>query len=178
VTLSLAGWRIGLECRPAGVEGVVAARYAAFVGHDEAAPDALATVTLGPEMAGAAAGELPSPMRVTYQREAVLLDAPGAYGRITRGSWKAWLELSSDAFYPNLEYFLRVLCALLAYRNGGLLMHAAGLLVAGQVHLFIGHSGSGKSTAVALSPHAVALGDDLILLRSEEAGWRAYGTPP
>jgi hypothetical protein len=177
VTLSIAGWRIGLECRPSGVEDAVAARYAAFVASDEVAPDTLATVTVGPATVGAVPGE-PSPqMRVTYRGDALLLDAPGACGRIVAGIRQAWLESSSDAFHPNLDYFLRILCALLAYRNGGLLMHAAGLLVGGQVHLFIGHSGSGKSTVVALSPHALALGDDLILLRPEEAGWRAYGTP-
>jgi hypothetical protein len=176
-TLAIAGWRVRLDCSLPVVDEAIATRYAAFVVPDAVTSDTTTSVSVGPEVADAVAGELSPQMRVTYQGDLVLLDAPGACGRIVVSSWQAWLALSSDAFYPNLEYFLRILCALLAYRNGGLLMHAAGLLVDGQVHLFIGHSGSGKSTVVALSPHALALGDDLILLRPEEAGWRAYGTP-
>lgn len=181
LTLNVAGWRIGLEGRPAGAEAAAAARYAAFVAADPAPPDTLVVVTVDPAAdaaAGAAPGEPPfAPMRVTYPGETVALDAPGVCGRIAAAGSQAWLELSGGTFFPGLEYFLRVLCALLAYRDGSLLMHAAGLLVDGGVHLFIGHSGSGKSTVVALSPQACALGDDLIVLRPEEAGWRAYGTP-
>ena len=176
-TLAIAGWRVRLNCSLPAVDEAIATRYAAFVAPDAAPSDTTITVNVGPEMMGAVPGE-PSPqMRVTYRGDVVLLDGPGVSGIIVVGSWQAQLELSCDAFYPNVEYFLRILCALLAYRSGGLLVHAAGLLVGGQVHLFVGHSGSGKSTAVALSPQALALGDDLILLRPEEAGWRAYGTP-
>ena len=176
-TLAIAGWRVRMECGLPVVAEAIAARYAAFAAPDDAPSDTTITVSVGSEMAGAVPGGLSPQMRVMYLGDTVQLDAPGACGKIIVSSWQAWLELSSEAFYPNLEYFLRILCALLAYRTDGLLMHAAGLLVDGQVYLFIGHSGSGKSTTVALSPHALALGDDLILLRPEEAGWRAYGTP-
>jgi hypothetical protein len=176
-TLAIAGWRVRLDCNLPAVDEAIAACYAAFVVDDAATSDATATVTVSSPIIGAVPGELSPQMRVTYCGDEVLLDVPGACGKIVVNSWQAWLELSSDAFYPNLEYFLRILCALLAYRTGGLLVHAAGLLVGGQVHLFIGHSGSGKSTVVALSSQALALGDDLILLRPEETGWRAYGTP-
>lgn len=176
-TLAIAGWRIRLECRPAEMEGAVAGRYAAFVVSDETPPDAQVTVTVGPEMVSASRGELSTQIRVDFQEEAALVYAPDACGRININSWMAWLDSSRSAFSSNLEYFLRILCALLAYRSGGLMMHGAGLLVGKQAYLFIGHSGSGKSTVVALSVHALALGDDLILLRPEDAGWRAYGTP-
>jgi len=76
-----------------------------------------------------------------------------------------------------LEYFLRIATALFAYEAGGVLIHAAGLLVDSAVQLFIGQSGSGKSTVVSLSPQTCALGDDLILIRPNASGWQAYGTP-
>ena len=53
----------------------------------------------------------------------------------------------------------------------------AALLAGERVHLFTGPSGSGKSTVAALSPHAVALNDDLVLLRREGGRWIAHGTP-
>ena len=67
--------------------------------------------------------------------------------------------------------------AYLAFRLGGLLVHGAALLLDGKVHLFIGLGGRGKSSVVALSPHALALNDDLVVLRPVEVGWRAFGTP-
>jgi hypothetical protein len=88
-----------------------------------------------------------------------------------------------------IEYFLRIALALFVLERDGLLVHCAALKRpgalwtrgdAGPVFLFVGQSGSGKSTVVSLSHaagRAVALGDDLILLRREGAGWCAYGTP-
>jgi hypothetical protein len=79
-----------------------------------------------------------------------------------------------------IEYFLRVVAAVTAYHNSGLLVHCAALQAGDATFLLVGQSGSGKSTAVALSHDAgkaVALGDDLVLLRPEGEGWRAYGTP-
>jgi hypothetical protein len=46
------------------------------------------------------------------------------------------------------------------------------------VHLFIGQSGSGKSTAASLSRgRGVVMNDDLIVLRPEKDCWIAHGTP-
>jgi hypothetical protein len=76
-----------------------------------------------------------------------------------------------------LEQFLKIVCAYLALHRGGLLVHGAGLLVDEQVHLFTGPGGSGKSTMVTLSPQALALNDDLVVLRPDGHRWWAFGTP-
>jgi hypothetical protein len=200
-TLDLAGWRVRLACRPAGLAEAVAARYAAFA--TAAAPHLVAHV--GAQEAGWRS-EIAIPLRGTQavcnlqsaicnpslldaslrrDGDIFLFDAAGVCGKINLTDGTATLTpstvlragLGSATPLADLEYFVRVLYALLAEREGGLLIHAAGLLVGGQAHLFVGQSGSGKSTVAALSPHATVLNDDLILLRSEGAGWTAYGTP-
>jgi hypothetical protein len=179
--LDLAGWRIELACRPAGLTDGVAAWYAPFIAAGDAPGDApsdvAVTVTVDPSLSRGEPMDPDPQLRVTRQGDGFLLDAPEARGRIDLDSRRAALALSNDVFFGGLDYFLRILTALLAYRDGGLLVHGAGLLAGGGVHLFVGRSGSGKSTVVALSPQALALGDDLIVLRPGEAGWRAYGTP-
>jgi len=63
----------------------------------------------------------------------------------------------------------------------GVEVHAAGLIDAqGRGHLFVGHSGAGKSTMTRLwegEPDVVILSDDRIILRLKEGTFRMYGTP-
>jgi hypothetical protein len=118
-----------------------------------------------------------------------LLDDRRFYGMIHPSRALAELQLHSIEPARDVEYFLRIVLAFFALRQGGLLLHCAALKRAdarcandggGRVYLFVGQSGSGKSTVAALSQaagRATALGDDLILLRPERGGWRAYGTP-
>ena len=88
------------------------------------------------------------------------------------------LTLRSTSPIAQMEYFLRILYALLAEAHGGLMLHCAGILAPSGVHLFIGQSGSGKSTAASLSRgRGMVLNDDLIVLRPEQGRWIAYGTP-
>jgi len=101
----------------------------------------------------------------------------------------AALRMRSAEPAREAEYFLRIAFALFAVERDGLLIHCAalkrpGLASAGAgvdpVYLFVGQSGSGKSTVAAVSRamgRATALGDDLILLRREGEGWCAHGTP-
>ena len=63
----------------------------------------------------------------------------------------------------------------------GVEVHAAGLIDAqGRGHLFVGHSGAGKSTMTRLcekEPDVMILSDDRIILRRKEGMFRMYGTP-
>ena len=63
----------------------------------------------------------------------------------------------------------------------GVELHAAGLIDAqGRGHLFVGHSGAGKSTMTRLwekEPGVVILSDDRIIVRRNDDGFRMYGTP-
>jgi len=175
--IDLAGWRVRLTCRPDVLAAAVAVRYAAFAA--PAGPVALeAQVTLDGALRAAPGPEITVRASVDgCLGSKYLFDTPGFSGIINFASGKAGLALSSAAALEDVEYFLRIVYALVADCEGGLLIHAAGLVVDGGVHLFTGQSGSGKSTVVTLSPHAIALGDDLILLRPGADGWTAHGTP-
>ncbi len=175
--LLLAGWRIRLLCAPEALAEAVAARYGAFAVPEDGPADLTIQVAAGP----GPWREAPPPGLLA----AALEPEPGGYRLATAGATAriqleeglASLVLTAGDPLGGVEYFLRIACALLAFRDGGLMLHAAGLVVAGRAHLFIGVSGSGKSTVTALSPHATALSDDLVLLRPASGCWIAYGTP-
>jgi hypothetical protein len=180
ILLDLAGWRFRLDCSPTWLADAVAARYAPFRASSNGAPDDFRiTVSAKEEVV---AGSDPHYMTLldAQLKEVLnnyLLDEPGICGRIDRVKRHASLTLNSGESLQEVEYFLRVACAVFVYFDRGLLVHGAALLEGQQAHVFIGPSGSGKSTIVALSPHHIALGDDLILLRQGRSGWTAHGTP-
>jgi hypothetical protein len=172
-TLAIAGWRIRLECPLPALDEAIAARYQDFVVPDGATNDAWVTISLDSDVP---VGEWPI-RPVTRQGDVCLFDVPGACGKIRLSSWQADLRFRRENFGIQLELFLKALVAYLVFQRGGLLFHAAGILVDDRVFLFTGESGSGKSTVVSLSPDRLALNDDLVVLRPDEQVWRAYGTP-
>jgi hypothetical protein len=179
ISLDLAGWRLCLDIEAPALVREATARYASFL----TTGGILATFTARVEVTSSGAEWPIAPTMEVSLRQAgdtdspYRVDAPGFSACIdpVRGTGEA--TLISAAPLADLEHFLRVAVALLAFHKGGLLLHAAGLGSEGGVHLFIGQSGSGKSTAVALSPGALALNDDLIILRPCAEGWVAHGTP-
>lgn len=87
------------------------------------------------------------------------------------------LILADASPISHIEYYLRSICAIAAFQGGQILLHAAGILRTGYALLFVGHSGSGKSTIVQLSPGSIVLSDDLVLLEPCTDKWIAHGTP-
>jgi hypothetical protein len=172
-TLAIAGWRIRLECSLPAVDDAITARYRAFLAPDGASNDAVVSISLVPDVPD---GEWPA-RPVSRQGDICLFDVPGACGRIDLRSWQVILRLQRRNSADLLEQFLKSVLAYVAFHQGGLLFHSAGVLVEGKALLFTGEGGSGKSTVVALSADKTALNDDLVVLRTEGRGWRAYGTP-
>lgn len=176
IRLNLAEWIVGLEAEPAALSAMVAERYAAFaVAAGE--PDLRVRIAWEP---GAATGVSILTAGVLKKGEDYLLDAPEFYGMIAPSRGQAELRMRSDNPTREVEYFLRVALALFAWSRGGLLVHSAAVLVGAAAFLFMGQSGSGKSTVVSLSQgrdRSVALSDDLTLLRYTDNGWWVYGTP-
>jgi hypothetical protein len=102
---------------------------------------------------------------------------PGVRGDLDFARGEARVTLDSGAAPARLEYLLRTIYAYLALRECGLLIHSAGLCSDSDAYLFMGQSGSGKSTVTSLSPSALALSDDLVLIKPSHDGWQAYSTP-
>ncbi len=93
---------------------------------------------------------------------------------VSRGM--ADVNLQSPQPFPVIDYFIRIVFSMLAFRAGGLLFHGAGIVRNGKAFLFFGHSGSGKTTVARLSPQDIVLNDDLILLLPEDGKWIAHAT--
>jgi hypothetical protein len=173
---SLAGLRARLECRPNNFAANVVARFGPFIGQDDGSTpvDFTAQVTFE----GAQASLSDADLRVRAAGAECSFDTPAASGKLSMAARCANLTLRSTTPIAQMEYFLRILYALLAEAHGGLMLHCAAIMAPSGTHLFIGQSGSGKSTAASLSlGRGVVLNDDLIVLRPEEGCWIAYGTP-
>ena len=178
--LRMADWVVALQISPTRLAGAIAARYADFACSSAAQADLVVEVRQEERTAKGASPSTVLHAPVVSAGEEYLLDGPQFYGIIEPSRGQAVLRMCSDEPAREAEYFLRIAFAFFALQRDGLLVHCAALKRKHLVQLFIGQSGSGKSTVVSLSTtagRAKALGDDLILLRPKENGWRAYGTP-
>jgi hypothetical protein len=178
ISLHLAGWCIRLDIEEPVLAGQAARRYDAFLAAGDVPPCLTVSVEVGGSGSDTRTG---SNLELSLNRASdtgeYRMDAPGFRASVDLAHGVGRLALASAIPLADLEHFLRVTVALLAFREGGLLIHAAGLRSDGKVRLFTGQSGSGKSTVVALSPQALALNDDLIVLRPAGEAWVACGTP-
>ncbi|HEY4720916.1 MAG TPA: hypothetical protein VII92_03660 [Anaerolineae bacterium] len=119
---------------------------------------------------------------ITIFRAGVLhFTRPGSTGFIDLDRDTGELSITSTQPFEDADYFVRAAYALLAFRAGGLLFHAAGIARHGRGYLFFGKSGSGKTTISRLtrgSPsHSIILNDDLVLLLPHGGAWQLYATP-
>jgi hypothetical protein len=178
ISLDLAGWCIRLDIAEPALVGQAARRYDAFLAAGDVPPCLTVRVEVAAPGSDTRTGsDLDLSLNQDSDTGEYRLEAPGFSASIDLAQGIGKLALASAIPLADLEHFLRVLAALLAFRSGGLLIHAAGLRSGGKVRLFTGQSGSGKSTVVALSPQALALNDDLIVLRRTGEDWIACGTP-
>jgi hypothetical protein len=102
---------------------------------------------------------------------------PPWQGTIDFNQGTGHLYIASSHTFEMLDYVLRIAYAYLAYRVGGFLFHAAGVIHDHQGYLFYGPSGSGKTTIARLSSGDVILNDDLVFVNRSSLGWQVYSTP-
>lgn len=88
-------------------------------------------------------------------------------------------ELSAAPYEQCLDAFLRSLLSSLLPRQGGFMLHSAGIVKGGRAYLFLGRSGAGKSTLAKLAAGAglEVISDEINLLRPQGRGYRVYGSP-
>ncbi len=106
-----------------------------------------------------------------------VLKHPGFDGYISTDEAYAELRLHPDARAADVGYFMRVALTCQAFARNAVIFHTAAVVHRGRGYAFFGTSGSGKTTAARLSAPDPVLNDDLILLRSEDAGWVMWATP-
>jgi hypothetical protein len=118
-------------------------------------------------------------------KPAVLFD--GRVLKLERGDFEAVLDtrtgvgkLKASSTEQCLDAFLRSLISFLLIRDGGFMLHSAGLVKNGKAYIFPGKSGAGKSTLskLAASSRGVeVISDEINLLRFRKGRWRVYGSP-
>lgn len=175
VVLNIAGTRVALAIADAAMLANVRKRYAEFIVVEGQSP-----ITVQVKVSPGARFIEPQPgpwvietarhgNRLNYRSyfDAGWLDLARGVGR---------LEIAPDT---EVENFLRVLYAHLCLRDGGLLVHAAGILRGNQGYVFFGPSGSGKTTitTLALEQGYTALSDDLVIIKKQGEAYCVYGAP-
>ena len=115
--------------------------------------------------------------RLTFMEKRVIFEHPGYHGWIDLTRQEAYLECGFAFAFESIDYFIRVICAFMVFHRKGILVHAAGVLRGESVYLFLGHSGSGKTTTSRNSPDGLVLNDDLVVLLPEAGRWHAHSTP-
>jgi hypothetical protein len=129
--------------------------------------------------------ELGSREKRRFPDKPVILQKAG-FTRFTRGDFDCLMEERTRRgrlnFYPaaqTFDSFLRTFYSWLLLREGGMLLHCAGLVKNGRAYLFPGRSGAGKSTLSKLAAEegAEIISDELNLVRPEKNGFNVYGSP-
>ncbi len=114
---------------------------------------------------------------ISFDGGRVVIDLLGFHGWIDIEQGKGEISLPNRRTIENIDYFLRLVAALMIFDAGGIMLHAAGIASSDRVNLFLGHSGSGKTTIARFSPNESVLNDDLVALYPEGDEWVVYATP-
>ncbi len=171
LSLSIAGLGVTIECNDQHVIDQLRDQWTAFNHH---APKIDFTVRVQID----AAREPASPDRpLILNADRVEFTSPGYAGFIDTLRGVGSLSISNTQPIEDIGYFLRGVYALLVFRSGGFMLHAAGIVRTGHAYLFFGPSGSGKSTTVKCSPSDLALNDDLVFLIPKTPHWEVFATP-
>ncbi len=173
LTLATADTAISVRVDHAGLAQAVARRYAKFV------TDRPAALHLSVAYTGQDREHAMLDQGMAFVDGTLRFDAPGYVGHIDEEAGSGHLTVSSRQPVEEVDYFLRVAAALLLFRLGGFMFHAAGIVRDGRAYLYFGYSGSGKTTVSRLSQALgdTILNDDLLFLLPQAGGWTVYSTP-
>ncbi len=175
-TLSLADLALTIST-DAALRAALMKRYAAFLQPDRPAVSGTsATFSAQIDRVGhtpRATDDRP----LAFRADGAHFTAPDYTGHLDLAQQRATLTLDSATPVEDADYFIRTVYALRFFEAGGLLFHAAGLVRNDRGYLFFGHSGSGKTTVSRLSPDALVLNDDLVVLMPHAGQWHMHATP-
>jgi hypothetical protein len=177
VTLSVSGIGISLACNDGVLAEALRQRYKAFPLNEVNENKEIFQVWVRSEAPMHEEEGAPFNPQGGFQGNLWQLKTPGCQGFIDEGAGRGQLDLSTHNALEAVDYFVRACIALLAFRAGGVLFHAAGIVRLGQAYLFFGHSGSGKTTIARNSIDDLVLNDDLVVLLPHATGWTAHATP-
>lgn len=96
---------------------------------------------------------------------------------LSRSGERGTMKIDSRLMPVSMENCIRVAFAAALGWRGEILLHAAGILRNGAVHIFFGPSEAGKSTISSLKGGGLALSDEAMLLCMRDGIAYAQGTP-
>ena len=158
--LTIAGLSVEIHCRDVSLINRLTRRYQDFC--STGAADFSVRLEFLQEESQLNLHDLP----LNFQHGGLTFDRLGCQGWIDPHGRQAALVMSSTQPLAQAEYFLRLVYALLAYAAGGLLLHAAAVVKGERACVFIGRSGSGKSTVARLARGNRVLNDDMLIFNS------------
>ncbi len=179
-TLTIAGIKVSLYCNDADLASRLIQHYRGFI--DQGSAEFSVAIDCRKRLGGPISPYL----RVIGDLEDILVipmiglkavETMDYLGKIDLPHNQARLSFSASAPLEEVEYFLRLLYALLIFRSGGVMLHAAGILRDGLVYVFFGQSGVGKTTVAHFSPPDNVLNDDLLGVLPSSRGWTVHSTP-
>ena len=170
-SLTIAGLSVEILCRDYTLADSLTRRYQDFC--STGAADFTVRLEFLPGESQLSLHDLP----LKFQHGGLTFDRPGCQGWIDPHGRQAALIMRSAQPLVQVEYFLRLVYALLAYEAGGLLLHAAAVVQGERACVFIGRSGSGKSTVARLARGNRVLNDDMVILIPGSKRWTVYATP-
>lgn len=112
-----------------------------------------------------------------YHNDECLIDDLGFVASLDNSNGKGQLFVNGYMTIQKINFILIQILSLSVLKKGGLVLHAAGLAKGDKAYIFLGHSGSGKSTVASLSPDFRLLNDDIVGILPNRTGWYAYPTP-
>jgi hypothetical protein len=170
-TIIIAGIKLAITCNHSRLCNLLGQRYKTFMTQLNAEFNILVTWKRTGQT-----GDFIPPV-YSFTNNGIHLARPGYTGFIDLTSHRADLEISLSTPVEAVDYFLRVVYALLIFEASGIMMHGAGILHKGKGYLFFGQSGSGKTTVSKASVDDIVLNDDLVVILPQDHDWMMYATP-
>jgi hypothetical protein len=97
---------------------------------------------------------------------------------LTQGKGSATLTSSLNGFTIGFGTLIRnIFTLILLLKDESVLLHAAAIVKDEKVYIFIGHSGSGKTTVARLSEDYTVLSDDLVIIKPANGSYGVFPAP-
>lgn len=172
-TFDVAGIACRVECPEEAFSNLLFSRYADFA--SDAVPQISLTVEVtGPPWDDAAAHWSGSFARIGGTHGVLTIEGANFRGTFDEQSGQGWIVQLPDP--APLETFLAAILARRLLREGGFLLHAAGIVAGHGASVFFGPSGSGKTTVAGLVGEGV-ISDEIVAIRRDGDHFRVSGVP-
>ncbi|MGD0795122.1 MAG: hypothetical protein ABR958_06000 [Dehalococcoidales bacterium] len=175
--ISIAGTRCAIFSHDAGFLDLLRERYRSFESPGPAAYEILVKLVPVEKIASGKTVRPSHPLikRVNSGENYIIKEADKYVAVANTCSMKVLVKMgkSVDCF----DGFLRMLFILIMANEKGLLLDASAVVENGRCFVFFGPSRSGTSTVVPSTASAKPLGNEMVIIKPHNGGYRVYGTP-